>query len=225
MHAPRLRVWASHGSTLSDELARVGHAVIADAPVAEAANNDLVLIDAPAPHTPAVITALEPHVRHGQMVLHTLLGEGVQILDPLEVRGAVVMAAHHIFDDFWVTAAADELGEATVNLLISEIGGTPVPVADEQRPTLMAAQRLRALEYEVRLDAYNLLRGVIPGIEVKAEDFIHGSERPYAYPEDAATLETIRSAFADPAARELYEGLEGRRRARTGWPYPGTHEF
>lgn len=220
MHAPRLRVWASHGSTLADELARVGHAVTADAPAAEAANNDLVLIDAPAPHTPAVIAELEPHIRHGQMVLHTLLGEGVQILDPLEVRGAVVMAAHHIFDDFWVTAAADELGEATVNLLISEIGGSPVPVADEQRPTLMAAQRLRALEYEVRLDAYNLLRGVIPGIAVKADDFIHGAERPYAYPEDAATLETIRSAFADPAARELYEGLEGRRQARTGRPYP-----
>ena len=220
MHAPRLRVWASHGSTLADELARVGHAVTVDAPVAEAANNDLVLIDAPAPHTPAVIAELEPHIRHGQMVLHTSLRDGVQVLDPLEVRGAVVMAAHHIFDDFWVTAAADELGEATVSLLISEIGGSPVPVADEQRPTLMAAQRLRALDYEVRLDAYHLLRRVIPGIEVKADDFIHGAERPYAYPEDAATLETIRSAFADPAARELYEGLEGRRQARTGRPYP-----
>ena len=220
MHAPRLRVWASHGSTLADELARVGHAVTVDAPVAEAANNDLVLIDAPAPHTPAVIAELEPHIRHGQMVLHTSLRDGVQVLDPLEVRGAVVMAAHHIFDDFWVTAAADELGEATVSLLISEIGGTPVPIADEQRPTLMAAQRMRALEYEVRLDAYHLLRRVIPGIEVKADDFIHGAERPYAYPEDAATLETIRSAFADPAARELYEGLEGRRQVRTGRPYP-----
>lgn len=220
MHAPRLRVWASHGSTLADELARVGHAVTVDAPVAEAANNDLVLIDAPAPHTPAVIAELEPHIRHGQMVLHTSLRDGVQVLDPLEVRGAVVMAAHHIFDDFWVTAAADELGEATVSLLISEIGGTPVPIADEQRPTLMAAQRMRALEYEVRLDAYLLLRDVIPGIAVKADDFIHGAERPYAYPEDAATLETIRSAFADPAAQELYEGLEGRRQARTGRPYP-----
>lgn len=216
MGGPRLRVWASESGKLASELARVGHTVTVDTPVAEAANNDLLLIDA----TPSLISSLEPHVRRGQMVLHTSLRDGVQVLDPLEVRGAVVMAAHHIFDDFWVTAAADELGDATVNLLISEIGGSPVPVTDEQRPTLMAAQRLRALEYEVRLDAYNLLRDVIPGLAVKADDFIHGADRPYAYPEDAATLEMIRAAFADPAARELYEGLEGRRQARTGRPYP-----
>ena len=220
MHAPRLRVWASHGGTLADELARVGHTVTVDTPVAEAANNDLVLIDDTGSLPAHLIDSLEPYVRHGQMVLHTSLRDGVQVLDPLEVHGAVVMAAHHIFDDFWVTAAADELGDATVNLLISEIGGSPVPVADELRPTLMAAQRLRALEYEVRLDAYNLLSDVIPGLAVKADDFIHGADRPYAYPEDAATLEMIRAAFADPAARELYEGLEGRRRARTGRPYP-----
>ncbi|WP_087117489.1 hypothetical protein [Corynebacterium urinipleomorphum] len=216
MHAPRLQVWASHGSTLADELARVGHAVTVDAPVAEAANNDLLLIDGNDPsHTPALITALEPHVRHGQMVLHTLLGEGVQLLDPLEVHGAVVMAAHHIFDDIWVTAAADELGDATVSLLISEIGGSPIPVHDAQRPVLMAAQRLRALEYEVRLDAYKLLRGEIPGIEVKADEFLYGAERPYLYPQSPEAIETMRSAIADPEARELYEGLErraGRRR-------------
>lgn len=216
MHPPRLRVWAAYGSTLSDELARVGHAVTVDTPVAEAANNDLLLIDATDPsHTPALIAALEPHVRHGQMVLHTLLDEGVQLLDPLEVHGAVVMAAHHIFDDIWVTAAADELGEATVSLLIGEIGGTPIPVDDAGRPVLMAAQRLRALEHEVRLDAYTLLRGEIPGIEVKADEFLNGAERPYPYPQSPEAIEQMRSAIADPGARELYEGLErraGRRR-------------
>lgn len=216
MRAPRLRVWASHGSTLADELARVGHAVTLDAPVAEAANNDLLLIDGTDPsHAPALITALEPYVRHGQMVLHTLLNEGVQLLDSLEVHGAVVMAAHHIFDDIWVTAAADELGEATVSLLINEVGGTPIPVDDAGRPVLMAAQRLRALEYQVRLDAYNLLRGEIPGIAVKADEFLYGAERPYPYPQSPEAIEIMRSAIADPQVRELYEGLErraGRRR-------------
>lgn len=214
MHAPRLRVWASHGGDLAAEFARVGHTVTVDAPVADAANNDLLLIDATdSSHIPHLLTSLEPHVRHGQMVLHTLLDEGVQLLDPVEIRGAVVMAAHHIFDDFWVTDAADELGEATVSLLISEIGGTPVSVADVQRPKLMAAQRLRALEYKVRLDAYNLVRSVVPGISVKEEEFLTGAERPYLIPESAETIDRMRAAIADPAVRELFDGLE-RRAAR-----------
>ncbi len=211
MPAPRLRVWAAYGGRLADEFARVGHTVAVGEPFTEAANSELLLLDVTDPsHSPHLLTSIEPHVKHGQMVLHTLLDEGVQLLDPVEVRGAVVMAAHHIFDDIWVTAAADELGEATVSLLISEIGGTPFPVDDAQRPVLMAAQRLRALEFEVRLDAYTLLRGEIPGIEVKADEFLSGGERPYPYPQSPEAIEAMRLAIADPGARELYEGLERR---------------
>ena len=79
------------------------------------------------------------HARPRQMFLHTALEEGQQLLYDVETSHAITMCAHNIFDNVWVTSAADELGETVVGLLITEIGGVSLRINDQARPLIAGA--------------------------------------------------------------------------------------
>lgn len=216
--APRMRVGAIDGG-LAWELGRVGHTVVDMHGPEDVAGVDLVILDVdgqPAARIEELAEQIAPFIRTGHMVVHTALGCGVQVLDSVEVAGAYVMAAHRIFGDFWVVSAADEIGETIAGLLVGELGGTATVVTDDQRPTLAVAQRLLALEAEVREDAYALLTPIIPAITFDPEDFLRIAERPPLHDATPAQLDTMHSAIDDPNAAMLFADLERRRAARRG---------
>lgn len=216
MATPRLRVGVWGDWFLAEELAHVGHDVREIDEGVDARAFDMIVLDIPSRlfyELPHVI----PEVRRGQLVLHTALEHGVQALDDWEVQGAIVMAAHRIWKDYWVASAADEVGESVVSLLISEIGGRVTLIDDDQRPALMAAQRLRAMSHEVRRDASELLISTLPGIQTDIEDFLQLHDEPGLGRKDIDTLELMHSAIDDPNAATLFAALERRYAARTGY--------
>ena len=144
------------------------------------------------------------------MFMHTVLEEGPQLLDDVEVAHAIVMCAHNIFGNVWVTSAADEVGETVVGLLIAEVGGTALMVDDAQRATIAAAQELRALEATVRDDALELMNQVLPDFDAVADEFLQApaaAHRAYG----PAELEVLANALPNPGVRRLFVDLQRRR--------------
>lgn len=161
MRAPRLTV-----GVLADEddevdfgllLSAVGHDVSWLHAAHEARDFELVVLSVRDDRLPDLIEELAPDARRGQMFLHTSLGHGVQVLDPLEPTGALVLAAHPLNDDLWAIGAADELGETVIELLVAEIGGQSVPVSETQRARLAAGMSYVGFVETVRNDAFTLL--------------------------------------------------------------------
>ncbi|OFL91244.1 hypothetical protein HMPREF2736_00995 [Corynebacterium sp. HMSC036E10] len=212
--APRLLVGAIPGhSQLALDMERAGHTVrpidINTDPGA-IAHVDLVLIDGSANDIRAAAEILADYARPQQMFLHTALEEGPQLLDDVETSQAITMCAHNLFDNIWVTSAADELGETVVGLLIAEIGGTSMRIDDTVRPTIAAAQELRALEATVRDDALELLIDTVPAFEAVAEKFIEAaSGRRYA--KSVNDLDRMLDALPEPGVRRLFVDLQRRR--------------
>mgnify|MGYP002714416841 FL=1 len=140
---PRLLVGAVFGvSPLAERFERAGHTVRAldiEQDPGAVAHVDLVLLDGPSADIRTACEILADHARPRQMFLHTALDEGQQLLDDVEVAQAITMCAHNIFDNVWVTSAADELGETVVGLLIAEIGGVSLRINDDARPAIAAA--------------------------------------------------------------------------------------
>lgn len=193
-------------------LERAGHSVIAldPADTGAIAHVDLVLIDAADPATVrAWATRFAPHARAQQMFIHTALLGGAQLLDEVETARAIVMCAHQISPATWVTSAADEMGEAVVAMLLAEAGATAVPIADAVRPTLAAAQELRARQQAVLTDAHALTTQAIPNLPAP-----EGLEE--AEPLGADTLEKLYAAIEDPGVRRLFVDLQRRTAEQAG---------
>lgn len=216
---PRLTIGAVGGEgEFSRALARAGHRVrplSLDAPE-DVTNVDLLLLDADdAQWLGEGVDTLAPYVRPRQMVIHTALLEGTQLLDAAETRGAVVMAAHNIFGAHWVTSAADELGETVIGLLIAEIGGTNHPIADTARPVIAAAVQLTAMERTVRWDSFELLRTAVEDADAFEEDYL--AARPGTAPAAGpADMERMHRAIAELGTSRLFADIARRHAERTG---------
>ena len=201
--SPTLTIAAWRGpSALSDQLARAGHRVTYPCVAADIAAADLVLLEGSADFIERAAAECAPFVRPRQMFWHTNLDHGAQLLDDVEVAGAVVMCAHNIVDNVWVTSAADELGETVIALLLGELGQVTMPITDADRPLVATAQHLRALQRVVRADALALLRQANPNFEAVADAF------------DSAELPPLRPLDREPVGgegvRRLVEVLERR---------------
>lgn len=217
--APRLLIGnVAGGHALATSLERAGHTVVAvdaDADPGTIQHVDLVLMGGDEAWVEGSVDKLAPYARPRQMFLHSALGRGAQLLDAVEVNHAIVMCAHNLFADVWVTSAADEVGETVVGLLVAEMGGINVPVADADRPALMAAQHLRALEATVRQDAWELISGAIADAEAVRAEFFDAPAGPPP-PAGPAQLNRTADAIADPAVRRLFVDLARRSAERAG---------
>lgn len=207
---PLLRVGLYRGpgeaSSLGEALERAGHTIAPCTAPDRAAQHDLVLLDSSDPDWLRFSAPrLEPYARRRQMFAHTCLSEGVQVLDAVELRGAVTMAAHEIQPGYWVTSAADDVGEAVVSLLVTQAGGVNLPVSDAQRPRLAAAARLSELAAVAQLDALELLGRELPGIVVDARE---------PEPLSPQRVDELRAALDGEAAAGLYAQLERRQAQR-----------
>ncbi|WJY68804.1 hypothetical protein [Corynebacterium auris] len=204
----RVGVYSGPGDTpsLGAALERAGHTVAPCTAPDHAAQHDLVVL---ATSDPAWLRfsapRLEPYARRRQMFVHTCLSEGVQVLDVVELRGAVTMAAHEIQPGYWVTSAADDVGEAVVSLLVTQAGGVNVPVNDAQRPRLAAAARLSELAAVAQLDALELLSRELPGIVADVSE---------PEPLSPQRVDELRAALDGEAAAGLYAQLERRQAQR-----------
>jgi predicted short-subunit dehydrogenase-like oxidoreductase (DUF2520 family) len=119
--------------------------------VGTAAGADLVLLAVPDDALPAVVAALAPLLRRGQLVAHTSGRHGAAVLAPATLLGARPFALHPVLPfsgtaadlvalpgiSYGVTAAADVLPLAAA--LVRELGGEPVVVAEERRALWHAA--------------------------------------------------------------------------------------
>lgn len=211
---PRLLVGAVFGPTpLAEQFERAGHTVrplvIREDPGA-VAHVDLVLLDAPSDEIRAACGILADYARPRQMFLHTALGEGQQLLDDVETAHAITMCAHNIFDNVWVTSAADELGETVVGLLIAEIGGVSMRINDTARPAIAAAQELRSLEAVLRDDALELLTQAVPGFDAVAQQFLAAGSGTRGT-RTTQQLDALVGALPDPGVRRLFVDVVRRR--------------
>lgn len=216
---PRLTIGAVGGvGAFSWALERAGHRlrpIGLDAPE-DITHVDLVVLDGDDVEWLAEsVDTLAPHVRPRQMMIHTALLEGAQLLDAAETRGAVVMAAHNIFANRWVTSAADELGETVIGLLIAEIGGSNYPIADSARPVAAAALQLMAMEHTVRFDALELLRTAVGAADAFEGDLVDvNPDAPRNL--GPAVMERMHRAIAEPATARLFADLTRRLAERSG---------
>lgn len=165
MQAPRLRVGivgdTAEGRRLGEQLLDVGHTVTGLPDLMEAAGQELVIIAATEEDLPGLVEELSARARRGQVYLHTCLAHGVQVLDPLETSGAVVIAAAQLSPRRWVVTTADELGQTVAELLIGELGAGVVTVTDAQRLRLATAMTYVRAAAAVGEDARRMLATVI----------------------------------------------------------------
>lgn len=153
MAAPRMRVGhlgnSDAGTALAAAMAGAGHTVEPLTDLSQAGDYEALILGTNATQLPRVIAAVEPAIRRGQIVIHTVLSEGVQILDELEVKGAVVMALAPVLAERWVVTTLDELGETIAGLILGEAGIIGFPKTDAERPMVAAhveqARMLRGL--------------------------------------------------------------------------------
>ena len=107
MRAPRMRVGVygdSRMSSLPDLLSQVGHDVsyMDYDPTPPAFEElDMVVLEVRDPLLEPAIERLAERARRGQIFIHTSLQHGVQVMDPLEVTGAVVIAMGELSPTRW----------------------------------------------------------------------------------------------------------------------------
>lgn len=116
------------------------------------------------------ISSLESLIRPGQVVVHTDPRMGAQVLDPLEVRGALCVALGAL-GDMWCVSAVDELGTTIGTLLASEMGGVSIVVDDADRPLIGRVAAALATAADAYADARRILLDVT-GQEDVAERII-----------------------------------------------------
>ncbi|WP_257159699.1 6PGD fold domain-containing protein [Corynebacterium cystitidis] len=205
MSAPRLNVGVIGGQTLANELESAGHTITCGIDPDDSGLFDLVVIDVDE-GLEQVAEAIAPHARHGQMYLHTSLEAGVQVLDPIEVSGAIVLAAHDIGDNKWLTAATDELGETIIELLVGEFGGTSIPVSDAQRLTIRTALEYHDLAVEMHHDARAMLVDTLDNPEL-AEVLIPADSSPLRPIVAVEEYDQMHRTIADTGRAHMFASL------------------
>lgn len=203
---------------VAHEYAKIGQNVFELTDLTVAPSCMLILIETPPDEIEPAAERLAPFIKPTQVIAHTALEHGTQVLDPVEIEGAHAATAHRIYHDFWVTSGAGRIAELVIGMFIEEIGGNPILINDVHRPALLAAQRMRALELELRTDALNTLTSILPAIKPYSEDFLGLDERPLLSDATPTRLQSLFSALHefDPAAAQLFADLERRRAVRAG---------
>lgn len=110
---------------------------------------DLLLLSVPDDALGSVVSAIAPHVRPGQIVMHLSGRHGLAVLEPL--AGTIPIAAHPVMtftgtsldldrlDDCPFGVTAEDEGASIAAALVMEMGGDPVAVADDRRALYHAA--------------------------------------------------------------------------------------
>lgn len=239
MRAPRLTVGVFADDTdevdLGVMLSGVDHHVEHFDDVADAHRFELVVISVRDDRLEDVVEAMSARARVGQIFLHTSLGYGVQVFDSLETSGAMVCAAYPLTEKLWVVAAADELGETIVELLVGELGGQALAVPDTQRLRLAAALTQLSFVATVRNDAHTLLTEAL-GNEEKSLEIVGGAgedgvvngpvpltspaglggERALPLVEGATGIAAQTRAIENPGAARAFRELARRAAQQTG---------
>lgn len=211
MRAPRLRigVLADGRNPVPRELEATGHTVEDVTDASEIHDFELVIIAVADEHLEESIHRLATFARRGQMFLHTSLMHGIQIMDPLETSGAIVMCAHPLGEDRWVAASTDELGETIVGLLVGELGGSIIQVDDSQRVQLAAAVTYTGYVRTLVRDAREFLDTFVQDMQVSA-DIVEGAvDRFVPVPGLDSLIEQYESV-EDPGRQRLFRDLARR---------------
>ncbi|MDY6050456.1 MAG: hypothetical protein SPI77_07935 [Corynebacterium sp.] len=145
-------------------LTRAGHTVAPDS----VRESELLLLTASGAELRADVAALESTIRRGQIVVHTDPAQGVQVLDPLEVHGAIPVAIAQVVGMFFVTAL-DELGQTVGQLLATDMKGASVPVEEGDRPLLARVERDVAQVRAGIADARRIITDITGSEEIAAE--------------------------------------------------------
>ena len=195
------------GHSIVHRITRDSSSLLVDAPTCQ-----LIVLSVPDPQLSDVVTALAPHVKRGHIVLHTSGAHGLDILDPIETTGAIVLAMHPIMtfvggpEDasnlegcYWGVTTTDELSDTIAELLVAELGGQMIRVSNNKRVAYHAA-----LAY-----ASNYTATVLSDARAQLADALQGSEdaaarvlKPLVEASIRNVLEAGPDAITGPAARD-----------------------
>lgn len=165
MPAPRMRVGvfgrSQAGFRLVEGMESAGHQVVVLSELSDVASCQTLILAVDEAGLPQAVSLIEPYVRPGLIVIHTCLALGVQVLDELETRGAVVIAVARVSAHRWVVTSLDELGETIAELIVGELGASAIVKSDAERGDLAAhvayAQMLSNLSERAQLDVCKLM--------------------------------------------------------------------
>ncbi|MFP7366224.1 hypothetical protein SFC07_10720 [Corynebacterium callunae] len=213
MRAPRLNIGTiADGQDrvrMGELLATAGHHVAPVSEFSEISNFELVIISVSDDHLEGVVEKLSLFARSGQMFLHTSLAHSIQIMDPLETAGGIVMAAYPLGEDRWVASALDELGETIVGLLVGELGGSIIDVPEPKRMQLAAALTYVGFINTVRNDAINYLSEFLDDYDT-ADDLVTSTFGGLQRLPDLNTLSRQYDSIDNLGRRRLFRDLARR---------------
>ena len=215
MTQPRLTIGVLGDKETVELFERGGHTVRPINGDGDHLDVDMIVLDVPGIPLEIMVDRWLGEVRRGQLVLHTSLEYGVQVLDPLEVQGAIVMAAHRVWKDFWVASAADEIGESVLSLLIPEMGGNLTMIEDSQRPAIMAGKRMLKLVDVARQDAFSLLAQALPAVELEVDEYWTLPGEGQNLQVNVPQLEQMYQTIEDPGVGRLFVELVRREASRS----------
>lgn len=134
-------------SHLAELLSSHGHEVIQLTDLHDIPHLEVIVLHVQGEALSTVAEEIASSIRPGQVVIHTSAENGIQILDPVEIRGAVVVAAYPVAPNLWVSTTVDELGATVAELFFGGLGARVAPLAEEDRPDFLAAlQRAQNLQ-------------------------------------------------------------------------------
>lgn len=215
MTQPRLTIGVLGDKETVELFERGGHTVRQINGDGDHLDVDMIVLGVPGVPLEIMVDRWLGEVRRGQLVLHTSLEYGVQVLDPLEVQGAIVMAAHRVWKDFWVASAADEIGESVLSLLIPEMGGNLTMIEDSQRPAIMAGKRMLKLVDVARQDAFSLLAQALPAVELEVDEYWTLPGEGHNLQVNVPQLEQMYQTIEDPGVGRLFVELVRREASRS----------
>lgn len=149
------------GFTLAQKMDSAGHEVGVIQDIATAGDYEALIVGVDITQLPRAVEALSQYTRKGQIVIHTCLGTGVQVLDDIETTGAVVVSMAPVHEDRWAVTTADELGETIASLILGEAGIIGVAKTDPERRVLasrvLQARMLHTLADNADLEVCQLM--------------------------------------------------------------------